>query len=183
MEVTVTGRRIEMTNALRERVGEKIKGIKKFLTDVKDVHIVLSVEKHRHFAEIILNANGYIIHCKEETDDMYSTIDRVIEKLRKQIKKHKDRIITLKGKKKSGEGEAAIFRSDVFSYEEETKKREHFRIIKSGNFDAKPMFLEEASMQIRSAKSNFLVFRNGSNNRVNVLYIRNDGNLGLIDTE
>lgn len=183
MEVTVTGRKIEMTNALRNRVGEKIKGIKKFLNGVKDVHVVLSVEKYRHFAEIILNANGYIIHCKEETDDMYSTIDRVIEKLTKQIKKHKDRIITLKGKKKSGEGEVANFRSDVLSYEEETQKREHFRIIKSGNFDAKPMFLEEASMQIRSAKNNFLVFRNASNGKINVLYIRNDGNLGLIDTE
>ena len=103
MEITVTGRKIEMTDALRNRVEVKIKGIQRFLEGTKDVHIVLSVEKHRHFAEILLNANGYMIHCKEETDNMYSTIDRVIEKLLKQLKKHKDKITNSKNKKKTGD--------------------------------------------------------------------------------
>lgn len=182
MEITVTGRKIEMTDALRNRVEEKIKGIQKFLDGVKEVHIVLSVEKYRHFAEVILNANGYVIHCKEETEDMYSSIDRVIEKLLKQLKKHKDKITNLKNKKRLGEENVISFRKDILSYEKKTMESVSPEIIKSKKLDAKPMFIEEASMQIRSTKSNFLVFRNASNGRVNVLYIRNDGNLGLIDS-
>ncbi len=84
MKVSVTGRKMEMTEALNDHIEEKINGIKKFLNEVKDVHIVLSVEKHRHFAEITLNASGYVIHCKEETNNMYSSIDRVVGKLTKQ---------------------------------------------------------------------------------------------------
>tara|TARA_B100000315_G_scaffold235854_1_gene251104 strand:- start:327 stop:878 length:552 start_codon:yes stop_codon:yes gene_type:complete len=182
MKVSVTGRKMEMTEALNDHIEEKISGIKKFLNEVKDVHIVLSVEKHRHFAEITLNASGYVIHCKEETNNMYSSIDRVIVKLTKQLKKHKDKILTLKNKKKSGEEEMNGFRSDVLSYENETSIREDHEDIKSVKFDAKPIFLEEASMEIRSSKNNFLVFRNASNGKINVLYHRNNGKLGLIDT-
>ncbi len=182
MKVSVTGRKMEMTEALNDHIEEKLRGIKKFLNEAKDVHIVLSVEKHRHSAEITLNASGYVIHCKEETDNMYSTIDRVIGKLTKQLKKHRDKIITLKNKKKLGEGEIPDFRSDVLSYEKETSKNENPQVIKSVKFDAKPIFLEEASMEIRSTKNSFLVFRNALNGKINVLYHRNDGNLGLIDT-
>ena len=183
MKVTVTGRKMEMTEALNDHIEEKILGIKKFLSGVEDVHIVLSVEKYRHFAEIILNASGYVIHCKEETNNMYSTIDRVIGKLTKQLKKHKDKIITLKSKKKLEEGEITGFRSDVLSYEKKISIRENPQVIKSVELDAKPMFLEEASIQIRSTKNNFLVFRNALNGKINILYHRNDGNLGLIDTK
>lgn len=182
MEITVTGRKIEMTDGLRNRVEEKIKGIRKFLEGTKDVHFVLSVEKHRHFAEIILNANGYVLHCKEETDNMYSTIDRVIEKLLKQLKKHKDKITNSKNKKKPGENEVIHFRTDLLPYENKPIEKASPRIIKSKGFDAKPMFLEEASLQIRSTRNIFLVFRNASNDRINVLYTRKDGNLGLIDS-
>ena len=183
MKVSITGRKMEMTEALNEHIKEKIRGIKKFLNEVKDVHIVLSVEKHRHFAEITLNASGYVIHCKEETNNMYSSIDRVIGKLTKQLKKHKDKILTLKNKKKSGEGEITGFRSDVLSYEKETTMRENPQVIKSVKFDAKPISLEEATLEIRSTKNNFLVFRNALNEKINILYHRNDGNLGLIDTD
>lgn len=183
MEITLTGRKLEMTDALKNHIDGKVNGIKKFLNAANDVHIVLSVEKHRHSAEITLNANGYVIHCKEETDDMYSTIDRVVEKLTKQLKKHKDKVLTLKGKRRHEEEKTSNFGSDLLPYEKESKISKDPKIIQSTNFDAKPMFLEEAGMHIRSAKKNFLVFRNASNDRINVLYIRNDGDLGLIDTE
>lgn len=183
MEVTVTGRKMEMTDALNNHVQEKIKGIKKFLKGVKDVHVVLSVEKYRHFAEITLNANGYVIHCDEETNDMYSTIDRVIGKMTKQLKKHKDKIVTLKSKKRLEGGEVTDFKSDILSYNEESPIKKKPQVIKSGKSDPKPMFLEEATMQLQSTKNNFLVFRNALNGNINVLYYRSDGNLGLIDTE
>ena len=182
MKVTVTGRKMEMTGPLKSHVEEKISGIKKFLKEVKDVHVVLSVEKHRHFAEITINANGYVINCKEETADMYTTIDRVIDKLGKQLRKHKDRIISLKNKKKT-EGEMMNFRTEILSYDEDVTSNNSVPVIKSEKFDSKPMFLDEASSEIISSKKKFLVFRNASNSKINVLYIRNDGNLGLVDTE
>lgn len=183
MKVTVTGRKMEMTGALSSHVEEKIEGIKKFLSEARDVHVVLSVEKHRHFAEITLNANGYVIHCKEETNDMYASIDRAIGKLTKQLKKHKDRIISLKGKRKPDKDEKINFSSDVLSYEKEASKKDSPEVIKAEKFNAKPMFLEEASMQIQRTKNNFLIFRDASTDRINILYFKDDGNLGLIDTD
>ncbi len=183
MQVTVTGRKMEITDALNNHVQEKIMGVKKFMDEVKDVHVVLSVEKYRHFAEITLNASGYVIHCKEETNDMYSTIDRVVGKMTKQLKKHKDKIATLKNKKRFEEEDPSSFQSGTLSPDMEAPIKETPHVVKVEKSDSKPMFLEEASMQLQATKNNFLVFRNASNGNVNVLYHRSDGNLGLIETE
>ncbi|MBI5183668.1 MAG: ribosome-associated translation inhibitor RaiA, partial [Nitrospinae bacterium] len=105
MQVTVTGRRIEITDALRNHAEEKVLRLKRYQDRSIDAHIVLSVEKYRHTAEVTINFDGTIIHGKEETEDMYSSIDRAVDKIERQMKSHKKRIIALKNKREAEIGE------------------------------------------------------------------------------
>lgn len=117
MQVSVTARKMDMTPALKSYVEQKILKITKHLERVIDAHIVLSVEKYRHKVEVTLNANGHIIRGEEVTDDMYSSIDQVMDKLDAQLKKHKSKL-NKRGRQRRGE--KALQEVDEFSeYEEE----------------------------------------------------------------
>ncbi len=91
MELTVTGRKLEITDSIRNLLNDKIK---KTISDhniAADVLITLSVEKHRHFAEITFKTKGMALHSHEETKDLYSSIDKALEKMEKQLRKHRDK--------------------------------------------------------------------------------------------
>jgi len=100
MRVSVTFRHTEPTEAIKEYANQKLKKVKKYLSEPIDINMVLSVEKFRHTAEVTLTADRNVINCQEETQDMYSAIDRVSDKLERQIKKAKGRFHT---KRLSGE--------------------------------------------------------------------------------
>ena len=91
MKLTVTGRKIEITDGIRAHLNDKINKTIANLNEAADVHITLSVEKHRHFAEIILKTKGMALHSHEETKDLYSSIDKALEKMEKQLRKHRDK--------------------------------------------------------------------------------------------
>jgi putative sigma-54 modulation protein len=100
MRISVTFRHTESTDALKEYANQKLSKVKKYLSEPIDLNVVLSVEKFRHNAEVTLTADRNVINCREETEDMYSAIDKVAEKLERQVKKAKGRIQT---KRTSGE--------------------------------------------------------------------------------
>ncbi len=185
MQVTVTGRRIEMTDALRNYAEEKVlKKVKRYLDRTIDAHIVLSVEKYRHIAEVIINVSGTIIHSKEETEDMYSSIDGAVDKIERQIKRHKERIVALKSKREAelGEREEGIKETTTTNNKEvQGDNTERPRIIKKKRLEAESMSVEEAVKLMDIQNSNFLVFTNSKNDKVNVLYQMKDGNYGLIE--
>ena len=91
MELTVTGRKLEITDSIRNHLNDKINKTIADLNIAADVHITLSVEKHRHFAEITLKTKGMALHSHEETKDLYSSIDKALEKMEKQLRKHRDK--------------------------------------------------------------------------------------------
>ncbi len=93
MQVSVTARRLEMTPELKTFAEEKVRKITKHLDRVIDAHIVLSVEKYRHTAEVTLNVNGFLIHGEEVSSDIYTSIEQVIHKINTQIKKYKSKLI------------------------------------------------------------------------------------------
>lgn len=93
MQVSVTARRLEMTPELKTFAEEKVRKITKHLDRVIDAHIVLSVEKYRHTAEVTLNVNGFLIHGEEVSSDIYTSIEQVIHKIDAQIKKYKSKLI------------------------------------------------------------------------------------------
>ena len=99
MKLTITGRKIEVTDGIRDHLNDKIGKTIADLDETADVHKFLSVEKHRHFAEIILKTKGMTLHSHEETKDLYASIDKALEKMEKQIRKYRDKVKQIRLKK------------------------------------------------------------------------------------
>jgi putative sigma-54 modulation protein len=175
MDITVTFRHLESTDALRDYAREKVSRIKKYVGAPADVAVVLSLEKHRHQAEITLNTNGITVNARNVTEDMYAAIDLAVDKLERQVKKHKEKI------KDHKPGERTARYNIVSS--EPAQPAQGERIIKTESIFIKPMSVDEAIMQIDVMNNDFLVFTNAQTQKVNVLYRRRDGNLGLIEPE
>lgn len=169
MNIIVNGRHLEITPALKSYAEEKIGRFDKYVSNITEAVVTLSVEKYRHKAEVLLKVNGSKIQAEGKTDEVYSAIDQVVEKLEKQIVKYKEKMHDYrKGEKKSagpnsaGGGEAGS-------------------IIKQKRFDMKPMSSEEAVNQMELLDKNFFVFTNERSGDINVVYRRDDGNYGLIE--
>ncbi len=183
MQVSVTFRHIDSSDPLKEYAVDKTQRLSKYLSEPVEVHWVLSVEKIRHTAAATVTANGLRIKAQEETADLYSAIDSVLDKLENQVRKHKEK---LKDHHKQENVEASV---DVMAPEEgavgeddSTLEAVSSRVVTTRNVFIKPMSVEEATMQMEVADNDFLVFTNSSTNNVNVLYSRKDGNYGLIET-
>ena len=101
MKLTVTGRKIEITDGIRDHLNDKIDKTIPDLGDAADVHMALSVEKHRHFAEITVKTKGFTLHSHDETEDLYTSMDKALEKMEKQIRRHKEKAQALRHKQGS----------------------------------------------------------------------------------
>lgn len=101
MKLTVTGRNIEITDAINDHLDHKMQKTIQELGERADVHVALSVEKHRHFAEITVKTKGFTVHSEEETNDLYLAMDNALVKIEKQLRKHKDRAQDLRIKQAS----------------------------------------------------------------------------------
>ncbi|MCX7793239.1 MAG: ribosome-associated translation inhibitor RaiA [Thermodesulfovibrionales bacterium] len=170
MNIIVTGRNLEITPALRDYAEKKIAKFERYLSNITEAIITLSIQKYQHKAEVLIKANGYMIQAEGVTGEIYSSIDEVVEKLEKQIKKYKEKI----NSHRKGENKASTAVTGSGSEKEP-------RIIKIKRFDIKPMSPEEAAMQMELLDKNFFVFENERTGQMNVIYKRNDGNYGLIE--
>jgi putative sigma-54 modulation protein len=137
---------------------------------------VLSVEKFRHQADVTLSLNGARIKAVEETGDMYSAIDQVMDKIEKQVKRHLSKMRNRRSETARSEENAALKELD-----ESTALAREETVIAVEKMIAKPMDPEEAAMQLSLTTQGFLVFRNAKSREINVIYKRADGNLGLIE--
>jgi putative sigma-54 modulation protein len=168
MNIIVHAKQMELTDNLKEYAEEKIGRFDKYLGNISEATITLSVEKYRHKAEVLMKVNGSFIQAESITEEMYSSIDEVSEKLERQVKKHKEKLVSKrKGREKTPE---------PFVGEETTAS-----IVKSRAFDTKPMSVEEAAMQMDVLSRDFFIFTNASSSQINVLHKRKDGNIGLIE--
>lgn len=168
MNIIINCRQMDLTRNLRDYAEEKIGKFKKYLNNITEATVTLSVEKYRHKAEVHLKANGSLIQAESITGEMYSSIDEVVEKLARQVKKHKEKTVSHR-KNKS--------KSTALPESKETIPS----IIKNKSYDIKPMSVEEAAMQMDLLDRDFFVFTNASSGNINVLYKRADGNFGLIE--
>lgn len=176
MEITVTFRHMEPTESLRAYAEEKLGKIRKYLDFPAEAHVVMSVEKFRHMADVTLNVNGSRIKGAEETEDMYSAIDQVMDKIEKQLKRHLSKIRDHSSENIKGE---AVLDSEAD--EEASVPAQDEPMIDVEKMAAKPMDPEEAAMQLDMSQQDFLVFRNAKSREINVIYKRKGGNLGLIE--
>ena len=172
MQVSVIGRHIEITDALKQYATEKFGRLDKYLPKAADVTITLSVvKKVHHFAEASIKSNGVLIQASEETEEMYSAIDLLVEKIERRVRRYKEKLVDHKHQSGKPEGSASASR-------EEDRVPQ---IIKIKRFDLKPMMPEEAVMQMDLLDKDFFIFTHATSGHVSVIYRRKDGNVGLIE--
>jgi putative sigma-54 modulation protein len=173
MQTSVTFKNLDPSDHLKKYVGDKLDRFDKYLYNPAEASVVLSVEKFRHIAEINITGDRLKINGKEETEDMYSAIDMVLDKLEKQIKKTKqkkwDRRGATRGRTRRQTGEVTA------EADEEDLPR-----LRVQDIEYKPMHVEEAMEQMDLADQSFMVFTNARTEQVNVIYRRRDGDYGLI---
>ncbi|HVO28154.1 MAG TPA: ribosome-associated translation inhibitor RaiA [Candidatus Margulisiibacteriota bacterium] len=171
MQVIVTFRHVEPTAGLRQHAEEKVQRVRKYLRRPIEAHVTLSVEKQRHIAEVQLSANHLNITATEETDDLYSAIDQAMDKIERQVKRH-----TAKYKEHKGPNNSAM---NALTAERERRGT----TIHTQRVAVKPMSVDEAIMQLKLQKNDFLLFTNAATDALSVVYRRKDGNFGLIEPE
>lgn len=184
MNITVTGRHMEMTDALKFYVEAGLQKLRVHFDKATTADVVLTVEKHRHIAEMSLHANGIRIHGRETSSDMYASVDAVLEKIDKQVRKHRERINS--HQPRTGK-EARDFHHQVIEYipehEEQPASEPTHRVVRREKLTMKPMSVDEALMQFDLIDDNFLVFFNADTQEVNVIYALDDGTYGLIEPQ
>jgi ribosome hibernation promoting factor len=175
MQVSVIGRHIEATEALKQYATEKFGKLEKYLPKGVQAVITLSVvKKVHHIAEAVIKSNGLLIQASEETEEMYSAIDLLIEKIERRVRRYKEKLVD--HKHQSGKTEA-IASASTSAHPDDAAPQ----IIKIKKFDLKPMLPEEAVMQMELLDKDFFIFSNAGSGHVNVIYKRKDGNVGLIE--
>jgi putative sigma-54 modulation protein len=179
MQVSVTFRNMESKEVLREYVQEKISKLRKYFDYPLEANVVLIVEKHRHIAEVTLVANRLTLNAQEETEDMFSAIDRAVDKLERQVLKHKEKI---KRHKTNSPSPESFRRMDVYNSPSAEEGQEP-KMIKSKKVLAKLMSVEEAAMQMDLLENDFLIFTNPDSKNLNVIYRLKDGHYGLIEPQ
>ena len=169
MKVQMRGRNIEITGALKEYVEKRLGKLDKFIDNLGDAQVTLSVEKDFHRIEVTIPINGMILRGEESTGDMYASTDMVVEKLEKQIEKHKGKLVKRAGK-------VPVDAKRAVQPEEDGP-----RVVRTKRFAIKPMAIDEAVLQMNLLGHSFFVFSNAETDLVNVVYKRKDGNYGLIE--
>jgi putative sigma-54 modulation protein len=176
MRITVSGKNIEVTDALRSAVEKKLLKLEKYFNPDVEVHATLSVEKNRQIIEVTISFGGILIRAEEAHDDMYAGIDFVIGKLEGQIRKQKTKL----QRRKHMESLRFQFIPD---YNDNVSEGRESKIVRTKRFAVKPMSSEEAVLQMELLGHNFFVYKDADGGEVNVVYKRKDGDYGLIEPE
>ena len=174
MKITISGKNIDVTEGLRAAVQDKLGKLERYFTPDTEVIVTLSVEKERQKIEVTIPGKGGIIRSEQVSNDMYVSIDLVEEVIERQLRKYKTKIVDKK--QESGNFQKAYIENDYMEDEE-------IRIIRSKKFGMKPMFPEDACVQMELLGHNFYVFRNAETDEVNVVYKRKGNTYGLIEPE
>jgi putative sigma-54 modulation protein len=177
MSITITGRNIELTEGLKSAVEERLSKLEKFFTPDTDVFVTLSVEKERQKIEVTIPIKGHIVRAEQVSSDMYVSIDMVEEVIERQLKKYRTRLASKK-MNVADRFNAAFVEGDADNEDEEEVK-----IVRTKRFGMKPMYPEDACVQMELTGHDFFVFRNAETDEVNVVYRRKGNTYGLIEPE
>jgi putative sigma-54 modulation protein len=175
MNIIISGKNIEVTEALKERAKKKISKLDKFFSNDTEAHVTLSVQIVRQTAEVTISFNGIVLRAEESNEDMYTSIDKTVDLLERQIRKNKTRL-----ERRLHDND---FRIENFKFSEEVPEEKEFKVVRSKRFAIKPMDVEEAILQMNLLGHEFFMFFNSESKQVNVVYKRKDGNYGLIEQE
>ena len=175
MRIKITGRNIELTEGLKAAVEDKLNKLEKYFTPDTEVNVTLSVEKERQKVEVTIPMKGSYIRSEQVSSDMYVSIDLVEEVIERQLKKYRTKLVTKQ------QNAAAVFKQDFL--DEKSEDDEQIKIIRPKKFDMKPMYPEDACVEMELLGHDFFVFRNADTFEVNVVYKRKGNTYGLIEPE
>jgi len=174
MKFIITGRNIDVTPGLKSAVEDKIGKLEKYFTPDTEVHVTLSVEKDRQKIEVTIPVKGTVIRSEQISSDMYVSIDLVEEIIERQLKKYKNKLIERQ--------QGSHYLKPEF-IEKDYAEDDEIKIVRTKKFDIKPMYAEDACIQMELSGHNFFVFCNAETDQVNVVYKRKGNTYGLIEPE
>ena len=187
MQLNITFRHIEPIDSLKIYAQEKVERAEKYLDRAGDAHVVLSLERHLHHADITIHSGPFVLRGREKSEDMYASIDLAMDKIERQLRRYKERLKNHHGKDRVHHRADLVadnhkIRHDVVHVATPEEADEGTpRVIKTNEFLARPMGVEEAIMQMDLMNNDFLVFLNLVSKELNVVYRRKDGHYGLIE--
>lgn len=176
MKLSFTGKNMEVTEALKDITQKKLGRLDKYFQKDVEGNVIFSVERNWKVLEITINLPGTILRAEESSDDMYTSIDRAVDVLERQIRKYKTKL-----QKRYQAGETIRF-ENVMPLKDEIEEDKP-KIVRTKKFGMKPMSAEEAVLQMELLRHSFFVFMNSDTEEVSVVYKRKDGNYGLIEPE
>ena len=174
MRFTISGKNIEVTEGLRNAITDKLSTLERYFTPETEIIVTLSVEKERQKIEVTIPVKGNIIRSEQVSNDMYVSIDLVEEVIERQLRKYKNKIVE---KHQNG----GNLRQEYI--EKEVEEDDEVNIIRTKQFGMKPMYPEDACIQMELLGHSFFVFRNAETEEVNVVYKRKGNTYGLIEPE
>jgi putative sigma-54 modulation protein len=180
MQIEITGRHVEITEPIKQYVEKRLRKFSKLFVEPIDVHVILSIEKHRQSAEIVLKSKLFNLTSIDESTDMYNSVNKSIEKIERQALKQKEKVIGNKRQPASASLHHPVAKSIPTRKKREPESRSRTRVIMEELKRKKPMGVEEAVIDLSESDRDFVVFRDSESDDVHVLYKRKDGHYGLI---
>ncbi len=183
MQVNITFRHLEPTDALKLHVRDRVQHVQRYVDRASEAHAVLHVENLDHHAEITVKAGRFLLRGTAKSADMYASIDAAADKIERQLKKHKEKLSSHKlNGHATPEWAPVDVRHDVLDILAQGDRAGH-RVVKSSQFQAKPMSVDEAILQLDLLDASFYVFQNAADRAINVVFKRDDGNYGLVEAK
>ena len=176
MNFIISGKNIEVTPGLKDSVINKLGKLERYFTPDTEIIVTLSVEKDRQKIEVTIPVKGDIIRSEQTSTDMYVSIDLVEEVIERQLRKYKNKLI-------ARHQEGGTFKQEFFEEEPAIDSNDEIQIVRTKKFGIKPMFPEDACVQMELLGHDFFVFSNAETEEVNVVYKRQNGTFGLIEPE
>lgn len=181
MNIMIRGENVEVTPALRDYVEKKVSRVERYFEPeaTNAVHVTLKVLREEHTVEVTIPLPNLLLRAEDRSGDMYASIDSVIDKLERQIRKHKTKV----NRRYRDEGGLRTLFVESTNGSTSEEDDDDLRIVRTKSFHLKPMDAEEAILQMNLLGHTFFVFSNAETDEVNVVYKRKDGRYGLIEPQ
>lgn len=176
MKFIIIGKNIDVTPGLKEAVESKLGKLERYFTPNTEIHVTLSVQKGHQKIEVTIPVKGGMIRSEQESSDMYVSIDLVEEIIERQLRKYKNKLV-------AREQDGGNFKQEFFESEDNIEDDGEIKIVRTKKFGFKPMYPEDACVQMELLGHDFYVFCNAESDEVNVVYKRKNGTFGLIEPE
>lgn len=184
MKLTISGKQMELTQGIKDNVESKLSRLDKYISPDTDVKVTVSAKKGRHKIEVTITPkNGHVIRAEESQENLYPAIDLVVDKLKIQLKKYKDKMQKRHQDNKSIRFDSPEINDAILEEELEDFEEVPFEIKRRKKINVKPMSEEEAVLQMELVGHDFYIFRNDETDEIALVYKRKNGGYGIIEQE